>query len=222
MRTKLTQNDSEKLPLEKLENGLVRCEDGLLRPEWAAAPGIMRDYYDTEWGVPIRTDQGIYERLCLEAFQAGLSWKTILVRRPALRKAFADFDPSAVAAFDDNDIDRLVKDPSIIRNRRKIEAARTNAQQTLRLQHDPNSQNLVDLVWSFAPKNPQRPRSISELHPTSPESIALSKRLKKEGFVFVGPTTVMSTMEAIGAIDTHVVGAFCATDLLDTAGAGNN
>jgi DNA-3-methyladenine glycosylase I len=208
MRTKLSHEESSTLPFEELENGLIRCEDGLARPEWAAAPGILRDYYDTEWGVPTHSEREIYERLCLEAFQAGLSWKTILMRRENFRKAFAGFSPDAVATFSDADIDALMEDPGIIRNRRKIEAARTNAQATIRLRNDSVSPSLPELVWSFAPKNPQRPKSIADLHPTSPESIALSKRLKKEGFAFVGPTTVMSTLEAVGVIDMHVQGAF--------------
>ena len=208
MRTKLSHEQSSTLPFKELKNGLIRCEDGLLRPQWAAAPGILRDYYDTEWGIPTHSEREIYERLCLEAFQAGLSWKTILIRRDGFRRAFAGFDPDVVAKFSDADIDALMENPEIIRNRRKIEAARTNAQATIRLRVDPNSPTLPELVWSFAPRNPQRPKSIADLHPTSPESIALSKRLKKEGFAFVGPTTVMSTLEALGVIDTHVEGAF--------------
>lgn len=208
MRTLLNKEERSSDAFTRTDNGLIECEDGLLRPEWAAAPGILREYYDTEWGVPLHTEQGIYERLCLEAFQAGLSWKTILKRREAFRKAFAHFLPDVVAEFSDETIESLVADASIIRNRRKIEAARTNAQATLRLRNNPSSPNLAELIWSYAPHDHHRPQSVDELRPTTPESIALSKRLKKEGFAFVGPTTVMSTMEAIGAFDMHVEGAF--------------
>jgi DNA-3-methyladenine glycosylase I len=208
MRTTLSKETRSKQPYETTENGLIRCEDGLARPEWAATPGLLRDYYDTEWGVPTHDEREIFERLCLEAFQSGLSWLTILKRRDAFRKVFADFDPDAVAAFTDADVERLMQDASIIRNRRKIEAARTNARATVQLRNSPDSAPLADLVWSYARSDRRRPRSISDLHPTSPESIALSQRLKKLGLAFVGPTTVMSTLEAIGVLDMHVEGAF--------------
>lgn len=208
MRTSLSKEERTEQSFETTTNGLIRCEDGLLRPEWAAAPGLLRDYYDTEWGVPTHDEREIFERLCLEAFQAGLSWLTILKRRDAFREAFAHFDPDAVASFSDADLERLAHNPSIIRNRRKIEAARTNARATLHLRESTDLPDLPALLWSYAPENPQRPRSISELRPTSPESIACSKELKKHGFAFVGPTTVMSTLEAIGVLDRHIEGAY--------------
>lgn len=208
MRTLLHGKEATSASFTRMPNGLIQCEDGLLRPEWAAAPGLLRDYYDTEWGMPTHDEQEIYERLCLEAFQAGLSWKTILERRPAFRRAFEGFSPDAVASFSDEKIEELLEDPSIIRNRRKIEAVRTNAQATLKLRNTPDTPNLAELLWSYAPHDHIRPRSTADLHPTSPESIACSQRLKREGFVFVGPTTVMSTMEAVGIIDMHVEGAF--------------
>ncbi|MCI1902191.1 MAG: DNA-3-methyladenine glycosylase I [Bifidobacteriaceae bacterium] len=208
MRTTLSKENRSTHQFEKTDTGLIRCEDGLLRPEWAAAPGLLRDYYDTEWGVPTHDEREIFERLCLEAFQSGLSWLTILKRRDAFRTAFSHFEPDVVAALSDADLEDLMKNEAIIRNQRKIEAVRTNAKATVRLRDNPDSPNLVDLVWSYTPKHPRKPRSIADLHPTSTESIALSKRLKKEGFAFVGPTTAMSTLEAIGVIDMHVEGAF--------------
>lgn len=207
MRTTLTRDqETEEKGFKRLKSGLVRCEDGNLRPEWAAAPGILRDYYDTEWGVRIDTEQGVYERLCLEGFQAGLSWKTILQRRPAFREAFADFDPDEVARFTDDDVELLLMDPTIIRNRKKIQAVIANAQAMLRLRD--KGADLAQLLWSYAPKRHRRPRTTKQIKPITPESLACSKHLKREGFRFVGPTTVMSTMEAIGIFDMHVVGAY--------------
>lgn len=189
-------------PSDEEDSGLIVGDDGLARPAWASVDPLLRTYYDTEWGMPVRDEQGLYERISLEAFQAGLSWATILRKRPAFREAFASFGPEAVAAFGDDDIDRLLADERIVRNRAKILAAITNANATIRLRQ---KGGLVDFVWSFQPEQTPYPRTFSEIPTKSPESLALSKALRKEGFSFVGPTTMFALMEAIGIIDTHLV-----------------
>ena len=183
-------------------DGTVVGDDGLARPPWAASDPLLREYYDTEWGLPVRDEQGLYERISLEAFQAGLSWATILRKRPAFRAAFHNFHPETVAAFTEADVERLLLDSGIVRNRLKIRAAITNAQATIELRPDGG---LVDFVWGFKPATTPRPKTLAETATTSPESIALSKALRKRGFVFVGPTTMYALMEAIGMIDTHLV-----------------
>ena len=185
-------------------SGLVRGEDGLSRPAWAATDPLLQSYYDTEWGMPVRDEQGLYERISLEAFQAGLSWATILRKRPAFREAFAGFDPEAVARFDEADEQRLLADAGIVRNRAKIAATITNARATLDLRE---RGGLVDLVWSFRPEQTPRPRRVAEIPTRSPEAVALSKRLRAEGFAFVGPTTMFALMEAVGIVDTHLLGS---------------
>ena len=186
------------------EHGLVRGDDGLLRPEWAAAGPLLQQYYDTEWGMPIRDEQGLFERLSLEAFQSGLSWATILRKRPAFREAFAGFDPEAVAGFGDDDEARLMADAGIVRNRAKIRATITNAQATIALRDEGG---LAQLIWSFQPETTPQPRTMAEVPTQSPESKALSKALQKEGFVFVGPTTMYALMSAIGMVDLHLMGS---------------
>ncbi|WP_122942418.1 DNA-3-methyladenine glycosylase I [Brachybacterium sp. EE-P12] len=182
--------------------GIVLGEDGLARPAWAATDPLLRDYYDTEWGMPVRDEQGMYERLSLEAFQAGLSWATILRKRPAFREVFDGFDPEQVARYGDEDVEQLMADARIVRNRAKIRAAITNANATLALR---DRGGLADFVWSFQPERTPRPRTPAEVPTTSPESLALSKALRKEGFAFVGPTTMHALMEAVGIIDTHLL-----------------
>jgi DNA-3-methyladenine glycosylase I len=177
-------------------------DDGLARPAWAATDPLLRDYYDTEWGMPVRDEQGLFERLTLEAFQSGLSWVTILRKRPAFRAAFDGFDPDAVARYDDRDVARLMGDAGIVRNLRKIEATITNARATVALRDEGG---LVDLVWSFRPERTPAPSSYTEVPTTSPESQALAKALRGKGFVFVGPTTMFALMEAVGIVDTHLV-----------------
>ena len=186
------------------EHGLVRGDDGLLRPEWAATGPLLQQYYDTEWGMPIRDEQGLFERLSLEAFQSGLSWATILRKRPAFREAFAGFDPEAVAGFGDDDEARLMADAGIVRNRAKIRATITNAQATIALRDEGG---LAQLIWSFQPETTPQPRTMAEVPTQSPESKAMSKALKKEGFVFVGPTTMYALMSAIGMVDLHLMGS---------------
>jgi len=181
---------------------VVLGDDGLGRPPWAAADPMLREYYDTEWGLPVRDEHGLYERISLEGFQAGLSWATILRKRPAFRAAFHNFDPDAVAAFGPADVERLMQDARIVRNRLKIQAAITNAKATIALRDDGG---LVDFVWQFQPESTPSPTSHEQIPTTSPESIALSKALRKKGFAFVGPTTMFALMEAIGMVDTHLV-----------------
>lgn len=184
------------------EPGVVRGEDGLDRPAWAAVDPLMRDYYDTEWGMPVRDEQGLFERLTLEAFQSGLSWATILRKRPAFRVAFEGFEPERVAGYDERDVERLMSDQTIVRNLRKIGATITNARATIALRDEGG---LPELVWSFRPDVTPAPTTYAEVPTTSPESIALAKALRSKGFVFVGPTTMFALMEAVGIVDTHLV-----------------
>ena len=184
-------------------DGTVLGEDGVRRCPWAGPPGTMRDYHDTEWGVPVRGERGLFERLCLEGFQAGLSWSTILNKRPRFREVFHGFDVDLVAAMDDDDVERLMADTGIVRNRAKILATRTNAVATVRLRDDGG---LEHLVRGFRPEATPAPRMPAEVPTTSAESTALSKALRKRGFAFVGPTTVHALMEAVGLVDTHLLG----------------
>lgn len=183
---------------------LVIGDDGLARPTWAATDPLLRDYYDTEWGMPVRDERGLFERLSLEAFQSGLSWATILRKRPAFRKAFDDFDPDTVAAYDEGDVERLMADAGIVRNRRKIEATITNARATVALRDEGG---LPALIWSFQPAETPAPTSYDEIPTQSEESRALARALRARGFVFVGPTTMFALMEAVGVVDTHLVGS---------------
>ena len=176
--------------------------DGLARPAWASVDPLLRDYYDTEWGMPVRDEQGLFERLSLEAFQSGLSWATILSKRPAFRAAFDGFDPDRVASYDDGDVGRLLGDAGIVRNRRKVEATIANAAATIALRPDGG---LAELVWSFQPAMTPTPRTHDEIPTTSPESVALARELKRRGFRHVGPTTMFALMEAVGIVDTHLV-----------------
>lgn len=184
------------------DTGAVLCEDGLRRPPWAARDPLLREYYDTEWGIPVRDEAGLFERLVLEGFQSGLSWVTILRKRPAFREAFAGFSPDAVAAFVEPDIDRLMTNERIVRNRRKIDAAVANARAVIALRGDGG---LAELIWSYRPERTPAPRTMNEVPSRSPESEALAKELKRRGFSFVGPVTVFALMEAIGMVDTHLV-----------------
>ncbi|MEV7188228.1 DNA-3-methyladenine glycosylase I [Kitasatospora sp. NPDC093102] len=195
-------SDTVPVPKHPADPGVVVGEDGLARPAWAATDSMLRQYYDTEWGMPVRDERGLYERISLEAFQAGLSWATILRKRPAFRAAFDDFDPDRVARYGDADVERLMADADIVRNRAKILAAVANARATVRLRE---SGGLADFVWRFKPLDTPRPRTFAEIPTTSPESRALSKALRAQGFAFVGPTTMHALMEAIGIIDTHLL-----------------
>jgi DNA-3-methyladenine glycosylase I len=179
-------------------------QDGLARPVWASVDPLLREYYDTEWGMPVRDERGLFERLSLEAFQSGLSWATILRKRPAFRAAFDGFEPDLVAAYGDEDVVRLMNDPGIVRNRRKVLATIVNARATVALREEGG---LAELVWSFRPAETPAPTSYDEVPSTSPESVALARTLKRKGFVFVGPTTMFALMEAVGVVDTHLVGS---------------
>ena len=185
---------------------LVTGDDGLARPAWAATDPLLREYYDTEWGMPVRDEKGVFERVSLEAFQSGLSWATILRKRPAFRDAFAGFDPDAVAGFGEADVDRLLADARIIRNRAKVLATITNARATVRLR-DTVDGGLAGLVWSYRPESTPRPHRFADIPTQSEQSVALAGDLKRRGFRFVGPTTMYALMEAIGIIDTHLVGS---------------
>lgn len=184
--------------------GLVVGPDGLARPKWAAGDPLLMDYYDTEWGMPVREERGLFERLSLEAFQSGLSWATILRKREAFRRAFDGFDVDRVAGYGQGDVDRLMADAGIVRNMRKVEATITNARATVALREDGG---LAGLIWSFKPATTPAPRTLADVPSRSPESIALSKELKRRGFAFVGPTTMFALMEAVGIVDTHLVGS---------------
>lgn len=186
------------------ESGLVIGEDGLARPRWAATDPLMRTYYDTEWGMPVTDERGVFERLSLEGFQSGLSWATILRKREAFRAAFHGFEPDSVAAFDDTDIERLLADAGIIRHRGKIAATIGNARATVALR---DQGGLAPLVWSFKPAVTPEPRSMAEVPTESAESRALAAELRRRGFRFVGPTTMFALMEAIGIVDTHLLGS---------------
>jgi DNA-3-methyladenine glycosylase I len=162
----------------------------------------MREYHDVEWGRPVTDEAGLFERLCLEAFQSGLSWSTILAKREAFRRAFAGFDPEAVARFGARDTERLMRDASIVRNRAKIEAAIANAAAVVALR-DAELPFPV-LVWSFAPTAAQAPKTDGDIPAVIPESQALAKALKRHGFRFVGPTTAYALMQACGLVNDHV------------------
>jgi DNA-3-methyladenine glycosylase I len=183
--------------------GPVTGEDGLMRCPWAATDPLIRLYHDTEWGVPVHGERGLFERISLEAFQTGLSWLTILRKRPAFREVFAGFDPDAVARFAADDVERLMGDARIVRNRAKIEAARVNARAVVALREDGG---LDRLIWSHRPASAPAPRSMADMAASTPESKALSADLRSRGLVFVGPTTAHALMEAIGLIDAHLAG----------------
>lgn len=191
-----------------LAAGLVRRADGTVGCSWAGEDPLYRAYHDDEWGRPVTGDAALYERLCLEGFQAGLAWITILRKRPAFRAAFADFDPVRVAAFGPADVDRLLADAGIVRHRGKIEAAIHNAGRVLEVQEREGS--LASLVWGFVPPAHERPAvcdaaSLRALTATG-ASTRLSAALRGRGFRFVGPTTMYALMQAVGLVNDHVEG----------------
>lgn len=189
-----------------VSSDLVIGPDGLARPAWASTDPLLQEYYDTEWGMPVRDERGLFERLSLEAFQSGLSWATILRKRENFRAAFRGFDPEVVASFDDTDRERLLADAGIVRNRAKIDATIRNAAATVALRDHPDG-DLARLIWSFRPEQTPAPRRMAEIPTQSPKSVALSKTLKRHGFTFVGPTTMFALMEAVGIVDTHLIGS---------------
>ena len=177
----------------------------MTRCPWGRVPEEYRQYHDDEWGRPVVDDVRIYEKLCLEGFQSGLSWLTILRKRENFRTAFAGFDPAVVAGFGERDVRRLLGDPGIVRHRAKIEAAIANAQATLAVQEAEGS--LAALVWRFEPGRRRKPpRVMGEIPSSTPESTALSKELRKRGFRFVGPTTAYAAMQSLGLVDDHLTG----------------
>jgi DNA-3-methyladenine glycosylase I len=176
-------------------------EDGRIRCPWADSTDIYRDYHDTEWGRPLRGGVALFERLSLEAFQSGLSWLIILRKRENFRRAFAGFDVEKVARYTDADVQRLLADDGIVRNRAKIEATIANARAAADLG---SSEDLSELLWSFAPPPRPRPDDPSEIPSASAESRAMTKELKRRGFRFVGPTTAYALMQATGMVDDHL------------------
>ena len=186
--------------------GAVRGDDGRLRCPWAGSTEDYQAYHDDEWGRPVVDDVRLYEKLCLEGFQSGLSWLTILRKREAFRQAFAGFEPEKVAAFDDGDVTRLLGDAGIVRHRGKIEAAIANARATLAVQADRGS--LAALVWEYEPARRGRPVPVrlGDLAPQTAESQALSKALRRYGFRFVGPTTAYAAMQSLGLVNDHLKG----------------
>jgi DNA-3-methyladenine glycosylase I len=185
-------------------SSVVRC--------WESSDPLYNAYHDEEWGNPVRDEQGLYERLCLEGFQSGLSWLTILRKRESFRAAFGDFRPEIVARFGPADVERLLGDAGIVRNRAKIEATIANAQATVAL-YDAG-ETLRELLWSFAPASPApAPHALADLPATTPESTALARDLKRRGFRFVGPTTAYALMQACGIVDDHIAGCFVREDV---------
>lgn len=185
----------------------VAEDESRVRTPWALGHPLLTEYYDTEWGMPVRDEAGVYERLVLEGFQAGLSWLTVLKKRDALRRAFTGFDPDAVAGFSEADVTRLLDDEGIIRNRQKIDAAIQNARATVALRGQ-EYEHVGELVWSFQPVTTPTPSLHSEFPSESAESRELARLLKRYGFKFVGPTTVYAMMAAIGMVDLHAVESF--------------
>jgi DNA-3-methyladenine glycosylase I len=185
--------------------GVEAGPDGKPRCSWALGTDDYLDYHDKEWGRPLHGERELFERLTLEAFQSGLSWLTILRKRENFRRAFDGFDVEKVADYGSKDFERLMGDAGIVRNRKKIEAAITNAQAVREMRS--NGESLDELIWSFAPDEERpAPETFQDLESTTAESKALAKELKKRGFVFVGPTTVYATMEAIGVVNDHLAG----------------
>ena len=185
--------------------GVVAGQDGRQRCPWAVGTPEYVAYHDKEWGRPLRGEAALFERISLEAFQSGLAWITVLRKREAFRRAFDAFDPVVVAAYDDDDVARLLGDPGIIRNRAKILATIQNARAVVELDG-----GLTDLLWSFAPEEDRvAPQTVGDVAAVTPESTAMAKELKRRGFRFVGPTTAYALMQATGMVDDHLASCFC-------------
>jgi len=185
--------------------GARRGADGRFRCPWALGAADLMRYHDLEWGVVVRDDRGLFERVSLEAFQAGLSWLTVLRKRAALREVFCGFDMARVAAFTERDVQRLLADARIIRSRAKIEAVISNARAALAL-----PEGLAEFVWRYAPESPPpAPKTAADVPASTPESAAFARALKQRGFRFVGPTTVYAMMQAVGMVDDHLVDCHC-------------
>jgi DNA-3-methyladenine glycosylase I len=193
-----------------LREGLLAHPDGLVRCWWCGEDPVYRAYHDDEWGRAVHDDRRLFEKLCLEGFQAGLSWVTILRKRPAFRAAFAGFDPEVVASYGPGDVARLLGDAGIVRHRGKIEATIANARACLELVAAEGS--LAGFVWAFAPqRGPQQgdrhpPRTPADVPSVIPASSALSRELKRRGWRYLGPTTVYAFMQSMGLVNDHLVG----------------
>jgi DNA-3-methyladenine glycosylase I len=190
------------------EDGRIRCGWAISSSSAAAADTRYRDYHDTEWGQPLRDSAALFERISLEAFQSGLSWLIILRKRENFRAAFDGFDAARVAKYTDDDVERLMVDAGIVRNRAKIVATIANARVVTELDVD-----LSELLWSFAPPARPRPADLSQVPAVTPESTAMAKELKRRGFKFVGPTTAYALMQATGMVDDHI--ASCWVPVVD-------
>lgn len=189
--------------------GTIVGQDGVVRCAWVGDDPLYRTYHDTEWGRPVHGDVALLERICLEGFQSGLSWITILRKRAAFRAAFGGFDPSIVSAFDAEDVQRLLGDPGIVRHRGKIEATVGNARALMSM-HE-RGESLEAIVWAHQPEWRARPAHLGAVPTQTPESVSLSRALKERGFRFVGPTTMYAAMQACGLVDDHVLGCEAAS-----------
>ena len=178
---------------------------------WPTTDPLYIAYHDEEWGRPVTDERRLLEKLCLEGFQSGLAWITILRKRPAFRAAFADFDADAIARFTERDVERLLRDTGIVRHRGKIEAAIANARATVAL-HD-EGRNIAELIWSYRPADAPAPKALADMPASTPESTALSRELKRRGFRFVGPTTVYAMMQACGVVNDHLAGCHVRADV---------
>jgi DNA-3-methyladenine glycosylase I len=190
-----------------VERAILDARDGLTRCPWGLEPPEYRRYHDDEWGRPVVDDVRIFEKLCLEGFQSGLSWLTILRKRDGFRRAFRGFDIATVAGFDDTDVERLLRDAGIVRHRGKIEATVANARATLTVQASEGS--LAALMWRYEPGPKAPPRTLAKLPAFTPEAKELSNELRRRGFRFVGPTTVYAAMQALGVVNDHLQGCYC-------------
>jgi DNA-3-methyladenine glycosylase I len=200
--------DPHYTPVVKLPKGLAADENGIVRCWWAGDDPLYRKYHDTEWGRPVRDDRRLFEKICLEGFQSGLSWLTILRKRENFRAAFADFDFHAVARFGAKDVNRLLGDAGIVRHRGKIESTINNARRSVELEAEFGS--LASYFWKWEPPPDERPgrmyHALLMTMATTPASVALGKDLKKRGWSFVGPTTVQAMMQAVGLVNDHLDG----------------
>ena len=197
--------------MSEVRDGLIQGEDGELRCWWHGGLEDYRRYHDEEWGHPVADDRRLFEKLCLEGFQAGLSWLTILRKREAFRAAFAEFDVDRLATFTDEDVERCLADKGIVRHRGKIVSVINNARRAIELRQEFGS--LASYVWSYEPSADSRPTKLdlqtARTLATSAESVAMSKDLKKRGWSFVGPTTVYAFMQSMGLVNDHLTGCCC-------------
>jgi DNA-3-methyladenine glycosylase I len=200
----VTESSPGSAPAAAPERGALPGPDGRLRCPWGLSAPEYLAYHDEEWGRPVRGDTAIFERLCLEGFQSGLSWLTILRKRENFRAAFSGFDPATIAAFGDQDVARLMADAGIVRNRAKINAVITNARAVLDL-----PASLTELVWKYAADPAPAPQTLEDLPAWTPASKALSAELRRHGFTFTGPVTAYATMQACGIVNDHLAACFC-------------